>query len=71
MMSLKRSSNVRLALTRIFRSAGDQEEFKLSIENEAKKIVSHDDQEDLRIVKALSVNGFLEPVVALLWEEVF
>lgn len=70
MMSLKRSSNIRLALTRIFRSAGDKEEFKSSIENEARKIVSHEDQEELRIVRALSVSGFLEPVVELLWQEV-
>lgn len=71
MMSLKRSSTIRHALTRLYRSAGDKEEFKRSIENEAKKIVSHEDQEELRIVKALSVSGFLEPVVELLWDEVF
>jgi len=71
MMSLKRSSNIRLALTRVFRSVGDQEEFKRCIETEAKKIVSHDDQEELRIVRSLSVSGFLEPVVNLLCEEVF
>ena len=71
MMSLKRSSNIRLALTRIFRAAGDIVEFKQSIKNEAKKIISADDQEELRIVKAVSVSGFLGPVVKLLCEEVF
>ena len=71
MMSLKRSSNIRLALTRIFRAVGDIVEFKQSIKNEAKKIISDDDQEELRIVEAVSVSGFLGPVVKLLCEEVF
>ena len=71
MMSLKRSSNIRLALTRIFRAAGDIVEFKQSIKNEAKKIISADDQEELRIVEAVSVSGFLGPVVKLLCKEVF
>ena len=71
MMNLKRSSNVRMALTRIFRSAGDVEELMLSIQNEAGKIVSHNDREDLRIIKTINADGFLTPVIGLLYEEVF
>jgi hypothetical protein len=71
MMSLKRSSNIRLALTRVFRAAGDIEEFRQSIKNEAKKIISDDDQKELRVVEAVSVSGFLGPIVKLLCEEVF
>jgi len=71
MMNLRRSSNVRMALTRIFRSAGDAEELMLSIQNEAGKIVSHNDQEDLRIIKTINAEGFLAPVIGLLYDAVF
>lgn len=71
MMNLKRSSTVRHALTRLYRSAGDLKEFEESIIVEAKKIVSHKDREELELVKALSAGGFLEPVVELLYDEVF
>ncbi|MBC2715982.1 MAG: hypothetical protein HF978_11800 [Desulfobacteraceae bacterium] len=71
MMSLKRSSAVRLAVTRIFRSAMEVEEIEQAIQNEAKKIVTPEDRMELQAVKALSTNGFLAPVVDLLWQEVF
>lgn len=71
MVNLKRSSNVRMALTRIFRSAGDAEELTLSIQNEAGKLTSHNDLGDLRMIKAIHTDGFLEPVIGLLCEEVF
>lgn len=71
MMNLKRSSNVRMALTRIFRSAGDARELMLSIENEAAKIVSESDQNDLLMIKTINSDGFLEPVIGLLYEAVF
>lgn len=70
-MSLKRSSAIRLAVTRIFRSAADVEELEKSIDSEARKIVSPEDRAELQEVKALSVNGFLNPVVHLLWQKVF
>ncbi len=71
MMNLKRSSNVRMALTRIFRSAEDAEELTLSIQNEAKKLISRNDHEDLRMIKTINADGFLEPVIELLSESVF
>jgi len=71
MMSLKRSSVVRLALTRIFRSATEVEELETAIHNEAQKIVSPEDRTELQEVKSLCANGFLDPVIDLLWQEVF
>ncbi|MDO9264276.1 MAG: hypothetical protein Q7U02_09950 [Desulfosalsimonadaceae bacterium] len=71
MMSLKRSSAVRLALTRIFRSALDIKELESAIQSEALKIVTPEDRKELQTVKSLSVNGFLDAVVDLLWQEVF
>jgi hypothetical protein len=71
MMNLKRSSVVRLALSRIFRSATEVEELETTIQNEAKKIVSPEDRAELREVKSLCANGFLNSVVDLLWQEVF
>jgi len=71
MMSLKRSSIVRLAVTRICRDATDVEELEKAIQNEARKIVSPEDRLALQNLKSLSSNGFLDPIVDLLWQEVF
>jgi hypothetical protein len=71
MMSLKRSSVVRLALTRIFRSSTEIAELEAAIRNEAQKIVSPEDRSELQKVKSLCANGFLDPVIDLLWQEVF
>ena len=71
MMSLKRSGAVRLALTRIFRSAADIKELESAIQSEALKIVTPEDRKELQMVKSLSVHGFLDAVVDLLWQEVF
>ncbi len=71
MMNLKRSSNVRMALTRIFRSAVGAEELTCSIQNEAIKLISQNDHEDLRMIQTINSAGFLEPVIGLLYEAVF
>ncbi len=71
MMNLKRSSAIRLAVTRIFRSATEVAELEKAIHSEAQKIVSPEDRMELQAVKELSANGFLDPVVDLLWQEVF
>ena len=71
MIHLKRSSAVRLAITRIFRSALELAELEKTIQNEAKRILSAEDRAELREVKSLCGNGFLEPVINLLWQEVF
>lgn len=71
MMSLKRSSAVRLSVTRIFRSATEVGELEQAIKKEAKKIVTQEDRMELQALKALCANGFLDPIVDLLWQEVF
>jgi len=71
MMGLKRSSAIRLSLTRIFRNALDVAELESAIQSEALKIVTPEDRVELQTVKSLSVNGFLDAVVDLLWQEVF
>lgn len=70
MMNLRRSSSIRLMLTRIFRSAVDPEELMQSIREEAEKIVTDEDRKELEIVRVMSENGFLESVVNLLYREV-
>jgi hypothetical protein len=71
MMNLKRSSAVRVALTRIFRSAGDAEELTQAIQHEAEKIVSQEDQEDLRMIRVIHADGFLKSAIDLLYHAVF
>jgi hypothetical protein len=71
MMNLRRSSNIRLALTRIFRNAMDSESLISSVQEEAGKIVSTDDLQELEMIKVVSATGFLQPVVELLYQEVF
>jgi len=66
MMNLRRSSSIRLMLTRIFRSAVEPEELMRSIREEAEKIVTNEDRKELEMVRVLSENSFLEPVVRLL-----
>lgn len=71
MMGLKRSSAVRLAVTRIFRSALEISELEKTVGNEAKRILTAGDRAELQEVKSSCGNGFLEPVISLLWQEVF
>lgn len=71
MMNLKRSSQVRLSLTRICRNALDIRELEEAIESEAHKIVSPDDRKELEMVRSLCVHGFLSATVELLWQTVF
>jgi len=71
MMNLKRSSNVRIGLTRIFRNAVDAEELMHAIQDEAAKLNSDKDHNDLRIIKTINTDGFLEPVIGLLYDAVF
>jgi len=71
MMNLRRSSNVRMVLNRIFRSTGDPEELMLAIQNEAEKIFSLGDQEELQMIQKINAHEYLTPVIDLLYEEVF
>ena len=71
MMDLKRTSGVRLAITRIFRSALEVAELEKTVQKEARRIASKEDRAELQAVKSVSGNGFLDPVINLLWQEVF
>lgn len=70
MMNLRRSSNIRLMLTRISRSAVEPGELMRSIREEAEKITTEGDRKELEMVRVLSENSFLAPVVSLLCREV-
>lgn len=69
-LSLPRSSNVRLVLTRLFRSAIDSEELEKSIRLEAEKINKSDDVEELKMIRDGQPADFLNPLIELLWNEV-
>ncbi len=71
MMNLRRSSNIRLALTRIFRSATDAEALISAITEEAAKLTSREDLQELEMIRVISATGFLHPMVELLCQEVF
>lgn len=66
MMNLKRSSAVRAALTRIFRDAIDADELIRAIDNEAGKLTSPNELEELAMVRAINNDEALEPVIRLL-----
>lgn len=69
-MSLPRSSNVRLVLTRLYRSAIDPEELEESIGIEADKINTANDLDELRMIRQMQAIGFLNPLIELLWQAV-
>lgn len=71
MMNLRRSSNIRLALTRIFRCAMDSESLMSAIAEEAGKLTLSEDLQELEMIRIISATGFLQPVVELLCQEVF
>jgi hypothetical protein len=70
-MNLRRSSNIRLALTRIFRSAMDSEALMSAIAEEAAKLTLSEDLQELEMIRIISSTGFLQPMVELLCQEVF
>ena len=71
MLNLKRSSVVRLAVTRICRDAMDVESLEAAVQDEAKRILTPEDRVALQNLKSQTTNGFLDPIVDLLWQEVF
>ena len=70
-MDLRRTSGVRLAITRIFRSALDVADLEKTVRKEAKRIVSQEDRSELQAIKSICGDGVLDPVIDLLWQEVF
>jgi len=69
-LCLPRSSNVRLVLTRLFRSAVDAEELRASMEAEADKIYGDEDLAQLKMIREMQSVAFLNPLIELLWHTV-
>ncbi len=66
MMNLRRSSTVRLALTRIFRNTVDVASLEAVIADEAGKLRTDMDREELGIVRLINIEASLAPVIELL-----
>lgn len=69
-LSLPRSSNVRLVLTRLYRSAVDPEELNDSVRREAAKISTDEDRETLKMLREVQSVNFLNPLIDLLYHTV-
>ncbi|MFP4532124.1 MAG: hypothetical protein ACLFNS_05520 [Desulfobacterales bacterium] len=69
-LSLPRSSNVRLVLTRLYRSAIDAEELAATVGVEADKINKANDMEELKMIREGHAIDFLHPLIELLWQAV-
>jgi hypothetical protein len=67
---LPRSSIVRLALTRIFRSATEPEELILVASQEAVRIVNAEEWKTLRQLIDSNQINFISNIIYILWEEV-
>jgi hypothetical protein len=70
MSGLPRSSIVRLALTRIFRSATEPEELILVASQEAVRIVNAEEWKTLRQLIDSNQINFISNIIYILWEEV-
>ena len=68
-LSLPRSSNVRLVLTRLYRSALDPEELSDSVKREAAKIATEEDRETLKMLREMQAVNFLSPLIELLYHQ--
>jgi len=69
-LSLPRSSNVRLVITRLYRSAIDPEELEESIGIETEKINTDNDIAELKMIREMQAVDFLDPLIELLWQAV-
>lgn len=69
-LCLPRSSNVRMVLTRLYRSAVDAEELKAAMAVEAAKVSTQEDVAELKMIKEMHSVDFLSPLIDLLWCEV-
>lgn len=66
-LDLSRTGNVRIALTRIYRSAIDAEEMNAAIEKEGEKITRQSEIDELERIRELPSADFLSPMIELLW----
>ncbi len=67
-LGLKRSSMLRLALTRIFRDATDEEDLMATVSEEARKIIRPEDREALQRIKEENRASYIGGLINLLWE---
>lgn len=70
-MYLRRSSQIRVAINRIFRGVCNEAELLSLIQLEAGKIVREEDIEELQMIKTTHGDGLFKPLIALLYHEVF
>jgi len=70
LLGLKRSSVLRVVLSRIFRDAVDQTQFMKSLANESKRIANPSDLAELKKLKENSHMPFMKGVLELLWQAV-
>ncbi|MBL0731564.1 MAG: hypothetical protein JJW03_01730 [Desulfosarcina sp.] len=69
-LGLKRSGNIRLALTRIFRDSMDADELMTTISEEADRIVSSGEQDIIRNLRKVGQVTFITNILHLLWETI-
>ncbi len=69
-LCLPRSSNVRMVLTRLYRSAVDTDELSSSISVEAAKVSTEEDVAELKMIREMHSVDFLNPLIDLLWHAV-
>ncbi|MFW6284655.1 MAG: hypothetical protein ACOC1H_04655 [Desulfosalsimonas sp.] len=65
-LNLPRTSNLRLALSRLQRSAIDEEELNAAARAEAARLASPADQMDFKKIQEMQTPVFLEPLIQLL-----
>ena len=70
LLGLKRSSVLRVVLSRIFRDAVDQTQLMKSLANESKRIANPADTTELNKLKENSHIPFMKAVLELLWQSV-
>lgn len=70
LLGLKRSSVLRVVLSRIFRDAVDQTQLMKSLANESKRIANPSDMAELNKLRENSRIPFMKAVLELLWQSV-
>ncbi|MGM0451813.1 MAG: hypothetical protein ACQERN_01435 [Thermodesulfobacteriota bacterium] len=68
-LGLARSSLLRVALSRIFRSAVDPEELRAAVKEEAKRVATPENRMALEYIKQSDQAGFLHPIIDMLQQE--
>lgn len=69
-LDLPRSGNIRIVLSRLFRSAVDPEELDAAVKAEAAKITRQSDIDAIDGLRRLASGGGLLPLIELLWAQI-